>query len=300
MGSTIKVEARFLRYSRRNWPLDTESCGTNIQSTLVFNTFILGMCHAKFTRSNTQRELENWARKEKEKRIRTLLHLHQNDEELAKESSYYKQRNLLWKIGELKHMFSISTLLKSVNSDEKRNKMEAEIIRVFIDEVKQILSEGENTLMECNLNIDRIIPSGGNVPLHESELYTFYSGALKECRKVVDLIKTELSSSESILSTLDITRQPSLKGHVKSLTQKCWKRKENGIKKLAAKKKMKVLEDDEITVPEVPKDGTVEITEEEITCVNEEETTCVDQVLEADLEISGNLSDDDIVSENES
>ena len=87
---------------------------------------------------------------------------------------------------------------------------------------------------------------------------------------------------------------------MKSLKQKCWKRKENRIKKLAAKKKIKVQEDDEITVPEVPKEETVEITEEEITCVNEEETTCVDEVLEADLEISSNLSDDDIVSENES
>ena len=52
-------------------------------------------------------------------------------------------------------------------------------------------------------------------------------------------------------------------------------------------------------MPEVPKEETVEITEEEITCVNEEETTCVDQVLEADLEISSNLSND-IVSQNDS
>ena len=88
-------------------------------------------------------------------------------------------------------MFFISALLKSVNSDEKINKTEAEIIQVFIDEVKQILSEGENTLMDCTSVIDRIIPSGGNVPLHESEMYTFYSGALKECRKVVDLIENQ-------------------------------------------------------------------------------------------------------------
>ena len=50
-----------------------------------------------------------------------------------------------------------------MNSNEKVNKMEAEIIQVFIDEIKQILSERQNTLMECTSGIDRITPSRANV-----------------------------------------------------------------------------------------------------------------------------------------
>ena len=99
IGTTLKVEARFWRYPRRNWPIDTKRYKhpVNLKQRLN-NTFILVMCHAKFTRLNTQRELENWARKDIEKRLRILLHIHQNDEELPKESLYYKQGNLLWKL----------------------------------------------------------------------------------------------------------------------------------------------------------------------------------------------------------
>ena len=110
-------------------------------------------------------------------------------------------------------------------------------MQVFIDEVKKTLNIGENILMECNSVIKSITTATGKVPLHESEMCTFYTNARKECQKVLKLLKNEISSSDAVMSNLDTTIHPSLKSHAKLVKQKCWNRKENRIKKSAAAKK---------------------------------------------------------------
>ena len=87
------------------------------------------MCQTKLEKFKNKRELEDWARKERERRVNMMLVAHENDNSIATESIYFKKKNILWKESLLKYKYFVTTLR---NLDSKKvNKIEVHTITVM-------------------------------------------------------------------------------------------------------------------------------------------------------------------------
>ena len=57
------------------------------------NSFILEVSHAKFENFTSQRSLETWGRKEREKRLDILLAIHDLDDNLLRDQTYENEEH---------------------------------------------------------------------------------------------------------------------------------------------------------------------------------------------------------------
>ena len=65
------------------------------------NAFILGMCQAMEPKFKNIRQLTDWARAEREKRLAILIGFHPLDDDLAKESKFNQKKSLKWEWNQL-------------------------------------------------------------------------------------------------------------------------------------------------------------------------------------------------------
>jgi hypothetical protein len=82
------------------------------------NNFILAMCYERERDFHNLCALEDWSRKERERRISILMSIQPHNLDLAKESTYVKQKSVPWTWDQLKTKYPLVSTLETdkVNS----------------------------------------------------------------------------------------------------------------------------------------------------------------------------------------
>lgn len=106
-GNILQISRKPLeiRYSKL-WYSNPNSLKHNLN-----NSFILSMCYERERDFANIRALEDWARKERERRISLLMCIHPLDVQLALESTYIKQKSVPWVWDQLKKNYPLAASL---------------------------------------------------------------------------------------------------------------------------------------------------------------------------------------------
>ena len=113
------------------------------------NSFILEMTHSRFTNFKTERALETWARKEREARLEILSAVHDLVDRLARESAYFKNKNILWQMRQLKLKYPVVNAIVFPVS-----KANGEVTSLYVTELKPILNKVNSLLEKCQSAFD--------------------------------------------------------------------------------------------------------------------------------------------------
>ena len=199
------------------------------------NSFILEMTHSRFTNFKTQRELEAWARKEREARLEILFAVHDLDDRLARESAYFKNKNILWQMSQLKLKYPVVNAIVFPVS-----RANAEFMSLYVTELKPILNKVNSLLEKCQSAFDSTFSSQGNVPQSNKEANNFYQKVLKRMTRVKSTVVAEVERIEEIMRNLPEKQQADLAKAVATRKTKYNKRKDSRRNRRDALKKRKI------------------------------------------------------------
>ena len=130
------------------------------------------MAHAKFDKFKARREHETWTRKEMAKRTGILLAVHELNEKLTNESKYMKTKNVLWQLSQLKHKYPANN---DKSLPENKNKTDAEIISLYVTELKPIISSAISVAKSCQSALYSTIGGNGKFSI---KVRSFYFGSV--------------------------------------------------------------------------------------------------------------------------
>ena len=119
------------RYSKL-WHSNPNSLKQNLN-----NSFILAMCYERERDFANIRALEDWARKERERRISVLMYIHPLDVHLASESTYIKEKSVPWAWNQLKKDYPLAASLSADNNNFSGSAAKA--ILLYYDGVKELV-----------------------------------------------------------------------------------------------------------------------------------------------------------------
>ena len=163
------------------------------------------MTHSRFTNFKTQRALETWARKEREARLEILFATHDLDDRLARESAYFKNKNILWQMSQLKLKYPVVNAIVFPVS-----RANAEFMSLYVTELKPILNKVNSLLETCQSAFDSIFSSKGKVPQSNKEANNFYHKVLKRMTRVKSTAVVEVERIEEIMRNLPEKQQADL------------------------------------------------------------------------------------------
>ena len=199
------------------------------------NSFILEMTHSRSTNFKTQRELETWARKEREARLEILFAVHDLDDRFARESAYFKNKHILWQMSQVKLKYPVVNAIVFPVS-----RANAEFMSLYGTELKPILNKVSSRLEKCQSAFDTTFSSKGKVPQSNKEANNFYHKVLKRMTRVKSTVVAEVERIEEIMRNLPERQQANLAKAVAIRKTKYNKRKDTRKNRRDALKKRKI------------------------------------------------------------
>ena len=124
------------------------------------NSFILAMCYERERDFHNLRALEDWSRKERERRISILMSIQPYNLDFAKESTYMKQKSVPWMWGQLKTKYPVVSTLETdmVNSISGSTAQKIMLYHDGLQQLEEMLSnalrQAEQGLSETIMNRD--------------------------------------------------------------------------------------------------------------------------------------------------
>ena len=148
-GAIIQVSKEQLdRCYAKHWYPNPNSLKHNLN-----NSFIVAMCYEREHDFPNLRALEDWSRKERERRISILMSIHLSNIDLVKESTYIKQKSVPWMWGQLKTKYPVAATLDTdrvsiSGSTAQTKRLYYEGLQELEGELNSALSKAEQGLSE--------------------------------------------------------------------------------------------------------------------------------------------------------
>ena len=98
------------------------------------------------------RQLTDWARKEREQRLKILFALHPLDEDLGRESNFGKKKNLKYQLSKLQEKYPIVSKADAHSSQAKftiNTKLDGDAFCTYHSDLTTILKEAEDINKNC-------------------------------------------------------------------------------------------------------------------------------------------------------
>ena len=216
----------------------------NIKQNLS-NSFILTMCQMMEPKFKTLRELSDWARKERKKRIELLFAVHPVDEKLGEESKFIQSKSLKWQLHQLKKRYPVSAKADMFLKNETiLSHVNAESLTDYLKQYQGIMMKLDAFQAACNSSI--VKSSSENIAKeYHSEMLSFYKDMKKQIENFKHECTTDLEKFEGVLSNYKKNATLStVQDKTKLIKEKANKRKQKRVDNIREAKRQRELNSD--------------------------------------------------------
>ncbi len=157
------------------------------------NSFILAMCYERERDFHNIRALEDWSRKERERRISILMAIQPYNLDLAKESTYIKQKSVPWMWGQLKTKYPVVSTLETdmVNSISGSTAQKIILYHDGLQQLQEMLSnalrQAEQGLSETAMNRDLRVKESFK------EMHQWYKDIIVKINELQEVVNRDMS-----------------------------------------------------------------------------------------------------------
>ena len=189
------------------------------------NAFILGMCQAMEPKFKNIRQLTDWARVEREKRLTLLIGFHPLDDNLAKESKFNQRKSLKWEWNQLQKRYPVSGKIGRFQKDENITKVDGEVLSSYLVDLKSISVKAKSMETVCDKAIMFCLFEN-KVKEYYSETLQFYRDVKRKGDTLIQELTSHLETVEEAVNRYQTNFGLTLQAKVEKIAQNVNKCKE--------------------------------------------------------------------------
>ena len=206
------------------------------------NSFILSMCQSMEAKFRNIRQLTDWARKEREQRLKILFALHPLDEDLGRESNFLKKKNLKYRLSKLQEKYPIVSKADAHSSQEKftiNTKVDGDAFCIYHSDLRTIVKEAEDITKNCKTLLASCL-KGTVIKDFSAEMYSFYEDVIKKFEAFLKVLTCHFEKVADILTEYRARIKETKMERTQMIKTKVNKRKQARTNETASIKKKKV------------------------------------------------------------
>ena len=146
--------------------------------------------------------MTDWARKEREQRLKILFALHPLDEDLGRESNFGKKKNLKYRLSKLLEKYPIVSKADAHSSQEKftiNTKVDGDAFCTYHSDLTTIVKEAEDINKNCKTLLASCL-KGTVIKDFSAEMYSFYEDVSKKSEAFLKVLTCHFEKVAEIVT----------------------------------------------------------------------------------------------------